>query len=149
MAGRMSRNKGARGEREVIAEMQAVVDEVCSAAGRESVKLQRNLLQAHSGGCDLHGLDWLSLEVKRQENESGLGSWWKQTLKQTGTWQTPVLVWRRNHQPWRVRMKAKIKAGPNLVVATVDMDFPVFLVYFRERLKSELAMGLSDSKGVE
>lgn len=146
MAGRRSRNKGKRGEREIINALQPVVDRVCAEVGADAVVLERNLLQAHSGGCDVYGLEWLSMEVKRQENGSGLGSWWRQTLQQARADQTPVLVWRANRQPWRVRMRVPVRvgsgAGAKLVTMTVDVDWDSFLVYFETRVRYELTKGV-------
>jgi hypothetical protein len=147
--GRMSRNKGKRGEREIVNELQEIVDDVCRALGTKRITLERNLLQAHSGGCDLFGLHWLSLEVKRQETPA-VESWWRQTLEQCARHQTPVLVWRQNHQPWRVRMWGEIRTcAPKTEIGSrgrhipliVEMDFEMFKKWFRERLSWELQFG--------
>ena len=74
MAGLMSRNKGKRGEREVVKLLQPVVNEVYESLGLEPPLLERNLMQSHKGGCDLAGLDWLALEVKYQEQQQ-MTSW--------------------------------------------------------------------------
>lgn len=139
MAGRMSRNKGARGEREIIAYLQPIVDKVCAEAGVPSIRVQRNLLQAHSGGHDIHGLEWLAMEVKRQEKENVPG-WWRQTLRQCLPTQTPVLVYRANHQPWAVRMRAGLRVGKRTVNCVVTTDLPTFLVYFEQRVRQELGV---------
>lgn len=132
-----SRDKGKRGEREIVNTLQEIVDAVCDEFGEERILLQRNLLQWDAGGCDLHGLEWLSLECKRVEKEA-IGSWWRQTLAQVKGKQTPVLVHRASRQPWRVRMRVPVKAGQAIVTMTVDTDFDSFLVYFRERMRHEM-----------
>jgi hypothetical protein len=138
MGGARSRNKGARGEREVIRMLQPIVDTVCDDCGVGRIVLQRNLLQAHSGGHDLFGLEWLSLEVKRQEREN-VGKWWRQTLRQAQSWQTPVLIYRSNYQPWKVRMVARVRVGRKHIRMPVDISLKAFLLYFRERMKVEVA----------
>lgn len=140
MAGRMSRNKGARGEREVIAILQPIVDSVCEETGQPRFELRRNPTQRFKGKeYDVIGLPWIALEVKRQENLSGLGSWWKQTLDATRPGQTPVLVYRKNHSPWKVRMKVPVDIENRLnVMCVVDVDWDTFLFWFRQRLKIAL-----------
>ena len=104
MAGNRSRNKGQRGEREVIKLIQPIVDRVCEEVGCIPIPLERNLIQAHKGGADLHGLDWLALEVKYQETEN-LTAWWRQCVEQAKEHQTPILFYRRNFvREWRVKM---------------------------------------------
>ena len=100
MSGLYSRNRGKRGEREVIKLIQPVVNEVYQSLGKEPPELERNLMQSHKGGCDLAGLDWLSLEVKYQEAEN-MTSWWEQTKRQAGKEREAVLFYRKNHAKWR------------------------------------------------
>ena len=169
MAGRTSRNKGARGEREVVTLLQEIVDEVYaeenrkreewrSLHGRDMVGenlavpvLKRNYSQRFAAKqYDVEGLDWLALEVKRVENLSGLGSWWTQCRTATRKGQTSVLFYRQNHGRWKIRMRVWVRAGVPIadrqgyhgksthVGMTVDTDIDSFLVWFRERLKSEL-----------
>lgn len=147
MGGKMARNKGQRGEREAIALLQQVVDEVCEKKQVERVVLKRNLMQTMEGGCDVAGLEWMSLEVKRVENQSGLNGWWAQALRQANfgkpNEKTAVLMYRPNNSQWKVRMRVPIAVernmrGPKMIRATVTVDIQTFLVYFRERLKVEL-----------
>lgn len=138
MGGNMSRNKGARGEREVIAMLQPIVDKVCAEHGVESVLLQRNLMQAHIGGCDLHGLEWLSLEVKRQEAPA-VETWWKQTVRQAKPHQVPVLIWRQNNKGWSVMLTVRLEVGRKHLRCRVQISLAVFLVYFEQRIREELA----------
>lgn len=86
-----AKQKGANAEREVAALLQPTVDraymETLGITLGEVPKLQRNLLQTREGGYDLVGLDWLALEVKRQEavgtggiRKGHLRQWWAQTV---------------------------------------------------------------------
>lgn len=83
MGGLMSRNKGQRGEREVIALLQPTVDRLYVQAGYPTPILARNLSQSREGGFDIAGLEWLAIEVKYQENENVKG-WWEQACRQAG-----------------------------------------------------------------
>lgn len=108
--GAMARSKGQRGEREVAALLQAVVNEVYQAAGHHVLteaereawrscgkaaslaattipQIQRNTIQSDRGGFDLVGLDWLAIEVKRCETLQ-VESWWAQCKRQAG----PILT---------------------------------------------------------
>src|SRR5690606_3259216 len=122
--GKMSRNKGARGEREILGILQPVVDSVWSEMrpGHAIPVLRRNYTQRfESKQYDIIGLPWAAVEVKRCENLSGIGSWWKQVLAATRPGQTPILIYRQNHGKWRVRMEPGKKAGAKVPTATADM----------------------------
>lgn len=71
--GKMQRNKGASGEREVLALL----------SERLGIKLERNLSQTRSGGADCIQLGRIRLEVKRQERLN-ISGWWKQAEEQAG-----------------------------------------------------------------
>jgi hypothetical protein len=135
--GRSSRTKGANGEREVIDMLQPIVDVVRNRLKLEPVILQRNLMQAHLGGCDIHGLDGFAFEIKRHEQEQ-LNQWWRQAVEQ-GIKQkaVPILLWRGNGG--RVLWKAMVRGA--VVIPTrdkthlsLDCDFVLaidaFLVWF-------------------
>lgn len=140
MGGKMSRNKGQRGEREVAALLQPVVDKVYKAHGMEAVKMKRNLMQTQDGGYDLVGVDWLALEVKFQETFNITG-WWKQTLEQTKPDQVSVLIYRRSRIPWRVRMNGFLASGDKQIKCPVDVRLESFLLYFEHRLDFALRTG--------
>lgn len=131
---RSSRNKGKNGEREIIALLQPVVNEVYVAHEMEPPRLQRNLLQADLGGCDVHGLDWFAPEVKFHET-SYAPAWWAQAVKQAGSRRVPVLFYRRSRIDWQVRMYVTLCQGCT-VAATVDV--PAFLKWFRLALTVEV-----------
>lgn len=139
--GRGSREKGRRGEREIIDLLQPAVDDVCDAVGQPRFQLRRNQDQRFAAKqYDVIGLPWLAIEVKRQENLSGIGSWWRQLKAATRDKQVPVLFYRQSHRPWRVRMNvltAVVIGGP-YVRMTVDISIDSFLVWFRQKLLAEL-----------
>lgn len=135
MGGLRSRNKGKRGERQVIDLLQPVVNQIYEAHGLEPPTLQRNTLQSDFGGFDITGLEWLALEVKRQE-QLNVAAWWEQTCRQARNCE-PVLFYRRNNGAWTVVMYGYLFAAlPITAVVRVDVD--TFLRWFRARLSYEL-----------
>jgi hypothetical protein len=133
----MSRNKGKRGEREVVKLLQPVVDEVYAEFEMEPPLIERNLMQSNRGGYDLVGLQWVGLEVKLQEQEN-LSGWWKQCKDQCSENQEPVLFYRRNRVAWKVQMFGFLVAGEQRVRAPVVISVEAFLAYLRIRLRKEL-----------
>jgi hypothetical protein len=128
-----SRDKGARGEREIIDLLQPIVDTVYSAAGKAPPQLKRtSSMQADGGGCDVHGLDWLAMEVKRCETLH-VEMWWRQCLSQAKPGQVPALVYRQNSQQWRVRLFVQLAVVHTTVVA--ELSIGDFLSYFRSALQ--------------
>lgn len=135
MGGKRSRDKGQRGEREAIAILQPVIDDVFFNTGIKTPVLKRNLMQPFEGGYDLIGLGWIALEVKRQERLN-VNAWWKQALKQCKVGQEPVLMYRKNRQKWQVMMLVDIHHTGLQCAATLDID--CFLEYFKLRLQEEI-----------
>ena len=116
--GAASRNKGAKSEREAARLIQGWLN----AAGIAGADMRRNVDQAPSGGFDLLGLPWLAVEVKRVESALQ-GQWWRQAVAQgEREGRKPVLMYRRNRQPWRFRTTAAVIVGDNSERVTVDID---------------------------
>lgn len=146
MAGNMSRNKGQRGEREAAALLMGWAKEVVDylrAGGREvkDVELVRNLMQTRAGGYDIEGLDWMALEVKRQETLNVSG-WWKQTLDQAREGQVPVLMWRQNGGKWQFKVRQSIVISGISVPVTLDfvLDAANAANWFKCELLSRLSV---------
>ena len=91
--GKASRDKGARGERELF----RILTEALG------VEIRRNLRQYQRADHDQIGLDGYAIEVKRAENLS-LGLWWQQALQQASNGEVPVLAYRKSRMPWRFRV---------------------------------------------
>ncbi len=156
MGGMMSRRKGAQGELEIIKLLQPIVDQVCAEAGKVRIELVKDTRQRYEKKrYDIFGMPWMALEIKRAENLSGLGTWWRQIKEATQPGQTSVLCYRPNHTVWKVRMRVPVsvvKGGwtegtetnpsiyvrPVRVLMTVDVSWEQFLVWFRTKLKYEL-----------
>jgi len=134
----MSRNKGKRGEREIITLLQPLVDQVYEANELDAPVLKRNTLQSDGGGFDIVGLDWIALEVKYHETFQ-VEKWWEQCMRQAGPGQMPVLVYRRNGmRTWLVRMLGFVGEPSCGHTVPVSVRWEDFLLWFRTRLAKEL-----------
>lgn len=138
MGGLTSRRKGIGGEKEVIRLLQPVVNDVHDAFEMDAPKLQRNSLQSDGGGADIHGLSWMALEVKRDEKRT-IDYCWRQALRQAGKDKTPILFFRRNNMPWKVRMLGMLGTPSAGLTVPVTVDVPSFLAWFRIKLTQELS----------
>jgi len=116
-----ARNKGHDAEREVI----KILTEACG----KQVELHRNLLQTRQGGYDIVGLEWLAIEVKRQETLD-VENWWKQTLKQADDNQVPVLIYRQNRKAWNIVMMGQV----GNTVCRVTINMLAFTFWLRDEL---------------
>lgn len=138
MGGLFSRNKGKRGEREVVKVLQPSIDLVYNEFGVEPPQLLRNQMQSAVGGFDIVGIEWMALEVKFCE-QLQLSQWWVQTTRQASAGQTPTLFYRKSHCKWRVKFEAKVNHGRKIVVIPVDVEIGHFIQFFQMRLRLELA----------
>lgn len=149
MGGLMSRNKGKRAEREVIAMLQPILDMAYDelAVDRDMrVRLQRNTMQSDGGGFDIHGLHWMAPEVKHQE-VLHCAKWFQQACDQAKANQTPVLFYRRNNVKWRVRMWSRLTVAENIThLFQADMAIEDFLVYFKHKVYFELRKEIGSGK---
>lgn len=102
--GSMSRNKGASGEREVVHLIQI----------HAGAKMRRKLSQyQQQGDCDLEPADQPSaerfgryaIEVKRRASMSHAtrDRFWLEAERQAGADKEPILFFRGDREPWRVR----------------------------------------------
>jgi Holliday junction resolvase len=88
--GRGARNKGAAGEREVAKIL----------ADNLGFVVKRNLSQSRDGADDIT-IQKFRVEVKRQETLS-IDKWSAQVESCAKPGEVPVVIYRRNGQPWRV-----------------------------------------------
>lgn len=148
-------NKGKAGEREVATLLNGIVVEVMTAMAypadaieAATKTVQRNQNQTAVGGCDLTNVFGMAVEVKRQENLS-IGTWWKQcTAAAERNNELPVLIYRQNRKPWRVRTYAWLAlpgASPGswsrqqMIVAEFDID--TFKGWFAQWVRGKLEQG--------
>lgn len=159
------RAKGMTGEQDVARALNEVVQRVLHENEwpqhiKESAafKVQRNQNQSAVGGCDLQNTFGLAFEVKRQEALS-IESWWRQCVDSAvDRNELPILVYRKNHQPWRVVMylqnplpilQSQIQTAPRYASTTVRAEFgwEDFLDWFglwvhRKLLNGEVPSGV-------
>lgn len=140
--GKLSKVKGANGERQVAALMQPIVDEVYRDFNLQPPHLERNLEQTRHGGSDLVGLDWLAVEVKWHKSRS-VGAWWAQVKAAAGVARIPVLVYRGNNEPWRVVMFGYLDASAfdrngSRVRCPVEVGEEAFLAWLRAVIHARL-----------
>ena len=135
MAGNQSRNKGQSGEREIIQLLRPIINEVYQKySSLEIPMLERNQNQSNKGGYDIVGIEWLALEIKRQESLQ-LNTWWQQTLKQANQNQIPVLIYRQNNKPWAVMLELE---SEYLGAVVAQISFADFTKWFKLKLTSQL-----------
>lgn len=146
MSGKMSRDKGQRGEREFACLIQEWSAPVIALVGNaEAIELRRNLMQSREGGHDLVGIPWLAVEVKRQENLA-LPAWWRQTVEQAErVGAIPFLAYRQNRCPWRFRLRLVSAhygpAGGGTQPLVVDLDTESACLWFQGELYWRLKPG--------
>lgn len=106
--GKFSKDKGARGEREVKDMLLGLIEILISNMPHltEDTKtqmrlcIQRNQNQTAVGGHDLNGVFGLSVEVKRVEVPN-VNAWWAQCKSQAArNNEVPVLLYRGNGHSW-------------------------------------------------
>lgn len=138
-----SRAKGQTGEREVADMLNGAILRATGTWG----DFKRNLQQTQDGGFDLFSelFPYFAFEVKRVENLTHglLESFWQQALRQSTAVNTmtsrgrasylPVLIYRRNRNPWRVRTYGTLcwEGAPIVVDVTVDD----FIAWFEHQIK--------------
>lgn len=140
-----SRQKGKAAEREVKDLLQPVVNEVFAERKMVPPKLGRNLMQFADGGHDISGAPGIAVEVKRCETLQ-LDAWWAQAQEQANRVKLlPVLIYRKSHMRWRVRMMGLLPVGNGSNVHTlVDIDCQDFLEWYRHYLHDLLDKNFSE-----
>jgi len=94
MAGKMSRSKGALGERGLA--------NYLTERGFPSKRNARNGIAGRDGGQDVaHSLGPYWIEVKRQE-KLAIPAWVRQAEEDCPPGDVPLVVFRQSRQPWRV-----------------------------------------------
>jgi hypothetical protein len=113
-----------------------------------SKMVQRNQNQTAVGGCDLSNVFGMAIEVKRQEQLS-VGTWWVQAVKSAERNQElPVLIYRQNRKPWRIRTYAWL-ALPGAAVGSwsrqqqivAEFDLDTFKGWFAQWVRGKLEQG--------
>jgi len=139
-------NKGKSGEREVADAMNYCVYLAMTELGYPKEEcligmktIQRNQIQTAIGGSDLIGCYGLSIEVKRQETLN-VNTWWKQcqvsALRDNAI---PVLIYRQNNKPWRVKTYTSMPLPNGHQMQTLaEIDWDTFRIWFTNWVKASL-----------
>lgn len=145
--GKMQRNKGKSGEREVV----AIFDGIHKAIGfcksdsnGAEVPVGRNHSQAERGGHDITGVAFFAPEVKRVATPPSRGQvkkWWAQTCEQADiACKEPLLLYRANHQPWTIVLWAQVEGMPQEWYM-MEMGSEEFMCYYRDRVYNGMCDG--------
>jgi hypothetical protein len=147
------RQKGAEGEREIAKILNAIICDVMRDMNWPQDKIdaaitmvQRNQNQSAVGGNDLSNTFGMSIEVKRQE-QLAVNTWWAQCVAAAErNNELPVLMWRQNRKPWRIRSWVWLSQptpdgawGYRQIAADFDMD--EFKSWFRTWVNNRLLAG--------
>lgn len=147
------RTKGAEGERQVYKMLNGIIVEVMTALAfpaeeieKAKTMVQRNQNQTAVGGCDLTNTFGIAFEVKRQE-QLAIPEWWRQVTKAAEkNNELPVLIFRQNNKPWRIRTYGFLHApgsngGWTSVQGVVEIDEPTFKSWFKAWVTGKLQNG--------
>ena len=123
---KMARNKGSRGELEIL---KMLSDEL----GIDP-PLKRNITQTRlDGGADCLELKNWSIEIKRQEAPH-IAAWWQQTVEQCEPNTKPILFYRSNYQPWLCMMYLQDINNDYRGDYTVILSFEAACLILRENI---------------
>lgn len=137
--GKFSRDKGRRGEREVIDALLPIVEAVYAELREQGLdvgdtpELKRNTLQSDRGGDDVAGVPGFSFEVKNCATLQ-LGAWWEQCVAQTSLHDRAVLLYKVPRRGWRCRTTVDVKLHYSTISILADLDMESFLILFRQWL---------------
>ena len=92
--GKSARNKGKVGEREVV--------KILKEHGIKNARRTQQF-SGKEGTADVEGLDGFHIEVKRQE-KLAIEKWHQQACEDARDEETPIVVFRKSGQPWRIVM---------------------------------------------
>lgn len=133
-----SRSKGQVGEREVADLLNAGVFRATGVYG----DFKRNLQQTQDGGFDLcsEAFPFFAIEVKRVESLTPalVESYWAQAKRQAtvtaGKALLPILIYRQNRRPWRVRTYGQLAWDAERSVV-VEVSVEAFTLWFEAQIK--------------
>lgn len=148
---RQNSRKGADGEREVLNAFRDVmrnVEEQLTAKGLTFVARSdfttRKRIEKGTSNRDLGNIPLISIEVKRHE-KLNIAKAWEQAVRQAESL-LPVLVYRSNNRPWKVRTTAALiyPNGVSCRFVVAEVSLSDFLGYFAELYSGFLQQGLGN-----
>ena len=133
-----SRSKGQRGEREIVKFLQEIANDIYPTYNLTAPLIERNQNQSWRGGYDIVGLDdIIAPEVKLCQTYQ-LDKWWQQAVRQANK-NEPVLFYRRNRTPWRVRIKECVSTGGGMVYPMlIDISMDDFKIWLTNKIKRHI-----------
>lgn len=110
------KQKGMRGEYEIRDILQPHIEMVYRGFGivEENIpQIRRNVDQVRDGGCDLEGIDWIAIEVKRVERDNlyHMNEWWDQCKRSA-------------NQPTKKEIEANQGKSMNQVLSSPEPPLP-------------------------
>lgn len=150
--GRASSRKGATGERDVLSAFRDVmrnVEQDLADAGftfvARSEFATRKRIERGTSNRDIGNIPIISIEVKRNE-KLNVSAAWQQAVRQADGGLLPVLVYRFNREPWRVKTWVALthynRSGAILDYAVAELPLTDFLSYFSKLYREFLTEGL-------
>ena len=140
------RAKGQRGEREVA----KLFIDCFQRIGRDDLadEVKRNTLQSDRGGFDLVGTPYLAPEVKfcaPKALGATANAGWTQCVRQAKTNLFPVLFYRCNNMPWRVRSYVSLQfpqTGNTMRWIVADYTTEAFFDWYGALIARDVVPGL-------
>lgn len=151
--GKHASAKGAQGERDVLNAFRDIMrnmEDELTAQGHVFVARSdfatRKRLERGTSNRDIGNIPIISIEVKRNENLN-VNAAWQQAVRQADGGLLPVLVYRYNREPWRVRTWAALThydgSGRVVEYAVAEVALIDFLPYFAKLYRHFLTDGLA------
>lgn len=149
--GRASSRKGAQGERDVLNAFRDIMRNVETELTEQGVAIvarsdfaTRKRIERGTSNRDIGNIPIISIEVKRNESLN-VNAAWEQAVRQADGGLLPVLVYRFNREPWRVRTWGALTSydGTGKIVAYVvsEVSLVDFLSYFAKLYRQFLSEG--------
>lgn len=127
MSGRMSRNKGARAERELFGLL----------ADRLGQVVTRNLSQTRDAGCDSLSVPGFAIECKRVET-TFQSAWMRQAIVAVRHGhEIPVVFYRQSRHPWRAAFRAADLLHSPAYRGLVRLDLDDAATFMRESFQQQ------------
>lgn len=149
--GRASSRKGAQGERDVLNAFRDIMRNVEADLVSEGVTFvarsdfaTRKRLERGTSSRDIGNIPIISIEVKRNETLN-VNAAWEQATRQADGGLLPVLVYKFNREPWRVRTWGALtsydRTGKVVSYVVSEVSLVDFLSYFAKLYRQFLSEG--------
>lgn len=149
--GRASSRKGAQGERDVLNAFRDIMRNVETELTEQGVTIvarsdfaTRKRIERGTSNRDIGNIPIISIEVKRNENLN-VNAAWEQATRQADGGLLPVLVYRFNREPWRVRTWGALthydRTGKIISYVVSEVSLVDFLSYFAKMYREFLSEG--------